>query len=39
MFEEIVEWGIPMLKCERCGDEMIDEFMVFGIVHDDNDDV
>lgn len=29
-FEEIEKLHTPMLKCMRCGDEMVDEFLVYG---------
>lgn len=29
-FSEIEVMNTPMLKCERCGEEMVDEFKVYG---------
>ena len=29
-FEEIEVMNTPMLKCERCGEKMVDEFKVYG---------
>lgn len=29
-FEETEKLNIPMLKCMRCGNEMVDEFKVYG---------